>query len=334
MSNTIERTRTSWSNLNATQILTQLVCEKYAKSNLELAFYMTIANVACDDDISSLPNIRLVLKYLTNFVSLFVKSYQEEIARRMPVKLDETQGAQEIIVIDHESTSWHLVEVLVAVYKLAVNDSLKFEIFKEHKIGEYLGVILEKGNEIEKDYGLKLLWQLCFDERVRSEVRVDEKFLTRIQSLKESATGLIRNCDGIQWQLFGTQGKQEKSKKIVQVEEENEGEEEEEEEETKHIMISYNRESRDLCLKIKAELEKLGHRVWIDVESIYGSSIESMANAIENSFVTLMCMTEKYKQSAPCRAEAEYAFQLNKPIIPLVRCCIRETQVLLASLLI
>ena len=29
-------------------------------------------------------------------------------------------------------------------------------------------------------------------------------------------------------------------------------------------------------------------------------------------------MTEKYKQSTPCRAEAEYAFQLNKPIIPLI----------------
>jgi hypothetical protein len=43
-----------------------------------------------------------------------------------------------------------------------------------------------------------------------------------------------------------------------------------------------------------------------------------MANAIEHSHCVLMCMTEAYKQSANCRAEAEYAFSLKKPIIPLI----------------
>lgn len=83
-------------------------------------------------------------------------------------------------------------------------------------------------------------------------------------------------------------------------------------------MISYNSGSREMCLKIKAFLEYHGHRVWIDVENIGGSSLEAMANALENSKAVLMCMSEKYKQSANCRAEAEYAFQLGKPIIPLI----------------
>lgn len=85
-----------------------------------------------------------------------------------------------------------------------------------------------------------------------------------------------------------------------------------------HVMISYNKMTRDLCTKLKKELELQGYSVWIDFESISGSSLESMANAIENSFVVMMCMTENYKQSSNCRAEAEYAFQLNKPIIPLI----------------
>ena len=29
-------------------------------------------------------------------------------------------------------------------------------------------------------------------------------------------------------------------------------------------------------------------------------------------------MTSKYKQSVNCRAEAEYAFSRNKPIVPLI----------------
>ena len=92
----------------------------------------------------------------------------------------------------------------------------------------------------------------------------------------------------------------------------------EKDEKPKHIMISYNKFSRDLCLQIKQILNQNEHNVWIDVENIHGSSLESMANAVENSSIVLMCMTENYKQSSNCRAEAEYAFQKNKPIIPLI----------------
>jgi len=43
-----------------------------------------------------------------------------------------------------------------------------------------------------------------------------------------------------------------------------------------------------------------------------------MALAIEESGCVLMGMTEKYKLSSNCRLEAEYAVNLNKPIIPLI----------------
>lgn len=88
-------------------------------------------------------------------------------------------------------------------------------------------------------------------------------------------------------------------------------------EKTLQIMISYNSKSREVCLNIKSELEKIGFRVWIDIESIYGSSLESMANAIDGSFCVLMCVTEKYKESNYCRLEAEYLLQQKKPFIPI-----------------
>jgi len=85
-----------------------------------------------------------------------------------------------------------------------------------------------------------------------------------------------------------------------------------------HVMISYNSQSRPICLDIKRDLESRGLKVWIDVESIQGSSLESMARAVEEAFVVLVCMSERYKQSSNCRAEAEYAFQLGKPVVPLI----------------
>jgi male-specific lethal 1 len=83
-------------------------------------------------------------------------------------------------------------------------------------------------------------------------------------------------------------------------------------------MISYNSGSRDLCIKIKNELEKLNLKVWIDINEIHNSSIESMSLAVEQAACVLMCVTEKYKQSINCQAEAQYAFRLNKIIIPLI----------------
>ena len=59
----------------------------------------------------------------------------------------------------------------------------------------------------------------------------------------------------------------------------------------KHIMISYNYGSRPLCIKIKDYLISLGYKVWIDVNDIYGSSLQAMAQAVENSSCVLMYVT-------------------------------------------
>lgn len=120
--------------------------------------------------------------------------------------------------------------------------------------------------------------------------------------------GLIRNIYGIFW-LVNKKSKEplfERSANLGQPDS------------NTHIIISYNRDSREVCLKIKEELEKSNFKVWIDVEEIHGSSLESMAKAIENSSCVLICMSEKYKMSSNCRAEAEYTFQLNKPFVPLI----------------
>ena len=86
----------------------------------------------------------------------------------------------------------------------------------------------------------------------------------------------------------------------------------------KHIMISYNTVSRPLCLQIKEFLETSGFKVWIDINDIHGSSLDAMAKAVEDASFFLMCVTEKYRQSENCQAEAQYAFKLKKKIIPII----------------
>lgn len=56
----------------------------------------------------------------------------------------------------------------------------------------------------------------------------------------------------------------------------------------------------------------------MNVTDTHGSSIEKMAEVVENSYCVILCATEKYRQSLNCQAEAIYSFKLNKPIIPLL----------------
>ena len=58
--------------------------------------------------------------------------------------------------------------------------------------------------------------------------------------------------------------------------------------------------------------------MWLDIEAMGGSTLEAMASAVENAAVVLVAMSDKYKISPNCRTEAEYTFQLKKPIIPLL----------------
>ncbi len=83
-------------------------------------------------------------------------------------------------------------------------------------------------------------------------------------------------------------------------------------------MISFNLADKELCLKIKENLEEFGLKVWIDMKDKHEPNLDAMATAIENSFCVLICVSEKYRQSINCQAEAQYAFHMKKMIIPLI----------------
>lgn len=87
---------------------------------------------------------------------------------------------------------------------------------------------------------------------------------------------------------------------------------------TFHMMISYCWKNKTLCRQIHERLAHDGYRVWIDDKEMYGSIVERMAEAIEKSQVILICMSSSYKKSVNCQAEAEYAFNRKKLIVPLI----------------
>ena len=85
-----------------------------------------------------------------------------------------------------------------------------------------------------------------------------------------------------------------------------------------HVMLSYNWGHQDTIKRINTALKARGYSVWIDIEKMQGSTVEAMADAVEDAAVMCYGISEAYKESTNCRMEAQYAFQQQKDMVPLM----------------
>ena len=66
-------------------------------------------------------------------------------------------------------------------------------------------------------------------------------------------------------------------------------------------MISYNRSSRVTCQRIYDGLISKDYKVWMDLTDMADDILVSMARAVENSYIVLLCINQKYYESDYCR---------------------------------
>jgi hypothetical protein len=85
-----------------------------------------------------------------------------------------------------------------------------------------------------------------------------------------------------------------------------------------HIMLSYNWDHQAVIKRVHASLVRHGYTTWIDVERMQGSTVEAMADAVEGAVVMCYGVSRAYKESANCRLEAQYAYQREKDMVPLM----------------
>ena len=181
---------------------------------------------------------------------------------------------------------------------------------------------MNKGKPFEVRCVLSLLAQISFTPKLAMDLSKEEKIMESINKITDSKSNeledqlhLKQTCKNIKWNIETNQSQEKVAADVVP---KSSLKDSVDVEKSRHVMISYNTASRDLCIRLKQQLESFGFKIWIDVSDIHGSSLAAMANAVEKSYCVLMCVTEKYRTSINCQAEAQYAFKLNKPIIPLI----------------
>ncbi|XP_053374676.1 uncharacterized protein LOC123532122 [Mercenaria mercenaria] len=268
--------------------------EPYLKSGLRLVALLTIANIVDEEECKIIKSHTDVVEELLNIL----RQSMNEKSRRY--------------------NTWSSRQCGLGIRRLARNDVNK-KMLSDFGAIELL-VKLSDGDEDEQLESVQALWYLTFDSDIRKKIVGDQELgvVDVLIELSKSKNNRIRKtCIGALWTLRGDLADSnikeykraaigiERSKAVVDTSR------------SQHIMISYHwsnqKEMKTICKRIK----QAGFKVWMDIEKLEGSTVDAMADAVENSKVVLVCMSRKYKNSPNCRAEANYAFQKQRRIIPL-----------------
>ena len=67
-------------------------------------------------------------------------------------------------------------------------------------------------------------------------------------------------------------------------------------------MISYQWDHQEILIDVRDALLEAGYKVWMDIDQMGGSTLDAMANAVEEAKIVLMSVSKKYKDSANCRS--------------------------------
>ena len=83
-------------------------------------------------------------------------------------------------------------------------------------------------------------------------------------------------------------------------------------------MLSYNWDHKETAFKVRDYFRSKGNlSVWIDVEQMTGDMNTKVAEAIMKSKMVVMCLSEKYQNSANCKREYEYMNKKSKKFTAL-----------------
>jgi hypothetical protein len=150
----------------------------------------------------------------------------------------------------------------------------------------------------------EILWALSFNRDIQRQLRANTSFMTKLAHMPKKCNDekMRKITHGILWNLESNHEERIETN----------------DEKTFDIMISYSHKDEDICRRIYNALIKAEYRVWIDFDQMHGNVMDSMAQAIEQSKMILICMSEQYRRSNYCRAEAHYAFQRQLKIVPIL----------------
>ncbi|CAF3842821.1 unnamed protein product [Rotaria sordida] len=151
-----------------------------------------------------------------------------------------------------------------------------------------------------------ILWALSFNSSIQQQLQSNQLFMMKLAQIEHDSSdeSMRKIVNGILWNLNSNHEEYAVLKNHDNT--------------TFDIMISYSHKDEQICKQLYDELVRAGYRVWIDFDHMHGNVMDAMAQAIEQSRIIIICMSEHYRRSNYCRAEAQYAFQRQLKMVPIL----------------
>ena len=151
-----------------------------------------------------------------------------------------------------------------------------------------------------------ILWSLSFNTSIQEQLRSNSSFMAKLAKLGHESTdsNIRRSVNGILW--------------LVNFNREENLVPDNGNDTQFDVMISYAHKDKQICKQVYDELIRAGYRIWIDFNHMHGNVLDAMAHAIERSHTIIICISEHYQRSNFCRAEAQYAFQRKRKMVPIL----------------
>jgi hypothetical protein len=149
-----------------------------------------------------------------------------------------------------------------------------------------------------------IIWALSFNSVIAEQLRQHQSFVNKLTHITDET--MRQTIDGIRWNLDQDRSVDTSvSNTSIQ-------------QKKYDIFISYSHKDKQFCKQLYDDLKQHGYRIWIDFDSMHGNMMDAMAQAIEQSSIIIICMSESYRRSNFCRAEAQYAFQRQLFMVPIL----------------
>ncbi|CAF4932472.1 unnamed protein product [Rotaria sp. Silwood1] len=244
--------------------------------------YRFLAKIITEDDVKALANP-------VKIASVFVKRIDNDI--------------------DNQIQQKRLNNTLLSLQSLVQHDQIKDELVKQNLLPLLIRCATEDSfHPIRaRQRALELLLSFTFNDDAAHFLKQNVAFIDHLRTLQNAPEeGVQRAAEGILWKL------EKEAESIAKLDlpiiDSHQYD----------IMLSYSHSDKQLCHRIHDSLVKDQFRVWLDRDHMHGATMTAMANAIENSEIVLISMSDAYKQSAYCQAEAHYAFEKQRRLIPLI----------------
>ncbi|XP_076812758.1 uncharacterized protein LOC143459466 isoform X2 [Clavelina lepadiformis] len=249
------------------------------------------------------------LKLQTMVMLLVAECITEEENDKIMESIDLLSFIVEQLKIALENPKHHFSasELVIGLDKLLANESNKKYIVGLNILPLLRRMLDQNSSADQMQAASHCIWTLSFASDNRNKICQEPDLLGtiyRVLSNSDVGVEIKRSCEGILFNIKNAQPAPAGTEKSVGRD--------------KHVMISYQWNKQATIVKLDNYLKKFELKTWIDISNMQGSILESMAHAVEDASVVVIAMTEDYKKSNACRTEAEYAYKLRKPVIPLL----------------